>query len=94
MFCLLFGHRSCLSTRIFDFTDIFFNLQASLSSAMNSLSDMTPILSKRESRGGVGAEESSDDEMGSVSFQKKYFVYRCHIKKPFFFPAANIRQKS
>ena len=24
MFCLLFGHRSCLSTRIFDFTDIFF----------------------------------------------------------------------
>ena len=86
MFCLLFGHRSCLSTRIFDFTDIFFfNLQASLSSAMNSLSDMTPILSKRESRGGVGAEESSDDEMGSVSFQKKYFVNRCHVKKPFFF---------
>ena len=61
---------------------------------MNSLSDMTPILSKRESRGGVGAEESSDDEMGSVSFQKKYFVNRCHVKKPFFFPAANIRQKS
>ena len=69
-----------LISRIF----FFCYLQASLSSAMNSLSDMTPILSKRESRGGVGAEESSDDEMGSVSFQKKYFVYRCHIKKPIF----------
>ena len=79
------------SSQLFVYKDIwfhgyiFFNLQASLSSAMNSLSDMTPILSKRESRGGVGAEESSDDEMGSVSFQKKYFVYRCHVKKPFFF---------
>ena len=41
--------------------------EASMSSAMNSLSDVTPVLPKRESRVGVGAEESSDDEMGSVN---------------------------
>ena len=42
--------------------------EASSSSAMTSLSDVTPVLPKREPRAGVGAEESSDDEMGSVSF--------------------------
>ena len=38
------------------------------SSATNSLSDITPVLQERgNSRdAGVGAEESSDDEMGSV----------------------------
>ena len=41
--------------------------EASSSSAMTSLSDVTPVLPKREPRAGVGAEESSDDEMGSVS---------------------------
>ena len=40
--------------------------EASLSSAMNSLSDVTPVLPKRDAHVGVGAEESSDDEMGSV----------------------------
>ena len=40
--------------------------EASSSSAMTSLSDVTPVLPKREPRAGVGAEESSDDEMGSV----------------------------
>ena len=40
--------------------------EASSSSAMTSLSDVTPVLPKREARAGVGAEESSDDEMGSV----------------------------
>ena len=83
----LFDYKKKIVSRNYQF-------QASLSSAMNSLSDMTPILSKRESRGGVGAEESSDDEMGSVSFQIKYFLYRCHVKKNHFFPPANIRQKS
>ena len=39
--------------------------EASSSSAMTSLSDVTPVLPKREPRAGVGAEESSDDEMGS-----------------------------
>ena len=39
--------------------------EASSSSAMTSLSDVTPALPKREPRAGVGAEESSDDEMGS-----------------------------
>merc|ERR1719346_713306 len=39
--------------------------EASLSSAMNSLSDVTPVLPKRDAHVGVGAEESSDDEMGS-----------------------------
>ena len=39
--------------------------EASSSSAMTSLSDVTPVLPKREARVGVGAEESSDDEMGS-----------------------------
>ena len=41
--------------------------EASSSSAMTSLSDVTPVLPKRETRAGVGAEESSDDEMGSVN---------------------------
>lgn len=36
-----------------------------MSSAMTSLSDVTPVLPKRETGSGVGAEESSDDEMGS-----------------------------
>ncbi len=31
-----------------------------------SLTDATPVLTKREANAGVGAEESSDDEMGSV----------------------------
>ena len=44
--------------------------EASSSSAMTSLSNVTPVLPKRESRSGVGAEESSDDEMGSVSIEK------------------------
>ena len=44
--------------------------EASSSSAMTSLSDVTPVLPKREPRAGVGAEESSDDEMGSV---RKFF---------------------
>ena len=38
--------------------------EASSASAMSSLSDVTPVLPKREPRAGVGAEESSDDEMG------------------------------
>ena len=57
----------CLQKKNIWFDGIFILFQASLSSAMNSLSDMTPILSKRERESrGVGAEESSDDEMGSV----------------------------
>ena len=48
--------------------------EASMSSAMNSLSDVTPVLPKRESRVGVGAEESSDDEMGSVNNYTEYLL--------------------
>ena len=33
----------------------------------DSLNDITPVLPKREVNSRVGAEESSDDEMGSVS---------------------------
>ncbi len=42
-----------------------------------SLTDVTPVLTKREANAGVGAEESSDDEMGSVmmTFLKAFNKY-------------------
>ena len=45
-------------------------LEDATSSASNSLRNIPPVLQNRSNNrnAGVGAEESSDDEMGSVSF--------------------------
>ena len=42
-------------------------LDGDLSSAQESFNEVTPVLPKRETNAGVGAEESSDDEMGSIT---------------------------
>ena len=42
-------------------------LDVDLSSAQESFNEVTPVLPKRETNAGVGAEESSDDEMGSIT---------------------------
>ena len=68
--------------------------EASLSSAMNSLSDVTPVLPKRDAHVGVGAEESSDDEMGSV-ISRIFSNQFCQLVFTKFFSfLANFRKKS
>ena len=68
--------------------------EASLSSAMNSLSDVTPVLPKRDAHVGVGAEESSDDEMGSV-ISRNFSNWRCvHVFTKLFVLLANFCKKS
>jgi Furry protein C-terminal len=42
-------------------------LDGELSSAQESFNEVTPVLPKRETNAGVGAEESSDDETGSIT---------------------------
>jgi hypothetical protein len=42
-------------------------LDGDQSSAQESFNEVTPVLPKRETNAGVGAEESSDDETGSIT---------------------------
>jgi hypothetical protein len=42
-------------------------MDGELSSAQESFNEVTPVLPKREANAGVGAEESSDDETGSIT---------------------------
>lgn len=65
--------------------------EASSSSALNSLSDVTPVMPKRDSHSGVGAEESSDDEMGSVRAALNFSI-PCFLLTSL--NLANIRSKS
>ncbi len=37
------------------------------SSTQESFNEVTPVLPKRDSSVGIGAEESSDDEVGSIT---------------------------
>ena len=50
-------------------------LDGDLSSAQESFNEVTPVLPKRETNAGVGAEESSDDETGSIT------VSQCLLSK-------------
>ena len=48
-------------------------LDGELSSAQESFNEVTPVLPKRETNAGVGAEESSDDETGSITVSSDTF---------------------
>ena len=48
-------------------------LDGELSSAQESFNEVTPVLPKRETNAGVGAEESSDDETGSITVSSYTF---------------------